>query len=180
MHAPHVWRPIVQLSRLLALVGFCGLLLLALMTTLDILMRWLLNMPLHGVNDISAVALAVVIAACLPANLAERNNVTVDILGNYLGARAKAALDAFGSFFTLVFVSLMAWRFVLYAQEVSASGQTTWVLKLPIAWAWWTTTAFIILSVPTQCAVLISDLMEAWSRPAVSGDEQNDGSASLL
>ena len=41
-----------------ALVGFCGLLLLALMTSLDVLARWLFNQPLHGVNDLSAIALA--------------------------------------------------------------------------------------------------------------------------
>lgn len=165
------WQRILQVNRVLALIGFCGLLLLALMTSVDVLARWLLNMPLHGVNDLSAVALAVIIAACLPANLAERQNITVELVGNSLGGRPKACLDAFGSFATLVFVSLMAWRFVLYSQEIASSGQTTWVLKLPIAPAWWVATGFMILSIPTQVMVLGSDLKRVWEGPRLHADD---------
>jgi TRAP-type C4-dicarboxylate transport system permease small subunit len=171
MSSQGTWQRILQVNRLLALVGFCGLLLLALMTSLDVLARWMLNQPLHGVNDLSAIALAVIIAACLPANLAERQNITVEILGNSLGGRSKACLDAFGSFATLVFVTLMTWRFVLYSQEIASSGQTTWVLKLPIAPAWWIATGFLILSIPTQLMVLGSDLKRAWQGPAPNDDD---------
>ena len=167
------WQRILQVNRVLALIGFCGLLLLALMTSVDVLARWLLNMPLHGVNDLSAVALAVIIAACLPANLAERQNITVELVGNGLGGRSKACLDAFGSFATLVFVSLMAWRFVLYSQEIASSGQTTWVLKLPIAPAWWIATGFLILSIPTQLMVLGSDLKKTWEGPRHTDDGED-------
>jgi TRAP-type C4-dicarboxylate transport system permease small subunit len=170
------WHWVLQLNRVLALVGFCGLLLLALMTSLDVFARWLLNQPLHGVNDLSAIALAVIIAACLPANLAERQNITVELVGNSLGGRTKACLEAFGSFATLVFVSLMAWRFVLYSQEIASSGQTTWVLRLPIAPAWWIATGFMILSIPTQLMVLGSDLKRAWQGPRLHAD---DGEATL-
>lgn len=171
MTSRRVWQRILQLNRLLALVGFCGLLLLALMTSLDVLTRWLLNQPLHGVNDLSAIALAVIIAACLPANLAERQNISVEFVGNTLGGRAKACLAAFGSFATLVFISLMAWRFVLYSQEIGHSGQTTWVLKLPVAPAWWVATGFMILSIPTQVLVLASDLKRAWEGPKLDADD---------
>jgi TRAP-type C4-dicarboxylate transport system permease small subunit len=168
------WRRILQLNRVLALVGFCGLLLLALMTSLDVLARWLFNQPLHGVNDLSAIALAVIIAACLPANLAERQNITVALVGNSLGGRSKACLEAFGSFAPLVFVSLMAWRFVLYSQEIASSGQTTWVLKLPIAPAWWIATGFMILSIPTQLMALGSDLKRAWQGPRLHADDDEE------
>ena len=171
------WRRILQVNRVLALVGFCGLLLLALMTSLDVLARWLFNQPLHGVNDLSAIALAVIIAACLPANLAERQNITVDLVGSALGGRAKACLDAFGSFATLVFVALMAWRFVLYSSEITNSGQTTWVLKLPIGPAWWAATGLLILSIPTQLLVLAADLKSAWNGPRPHDD---DGHLSTL
>lgn len=174
MTSSGAWQRILQLNRVLALVGFCGLLLMALMTSLDVLARWLLNQPLHGVNDLSAVALAVIIAACLPANLAERQNITVELVGNSVGGRAKACLEAFGSFATLVFVSLMAWRFVLYSQEIASSGQTTWVLKLPIAPAWWIATGFLILSIPTQLMVLGSDLKRAWEGPRPHADDEEE------
>jgi TRAP-type C4-dicarboxylate transport system permease small subunit len=178
MTADKLWLRVVQINRTLALVAFCGLLLLALMTSLDVLSRWLLNVPLPGVNDISAIMLAVIIAACLPANLAQRQNITVEFLGNALGGRGKAALNAFGSLATLVFISLMAWRFVLYAQEITASGQTTWVLRLPVAPAWWLATGFMLLSIPAQLMVLVFDLKSAFgdgTPPQLSGSDDMPG-----
>lgn len=152
------WQRMLQTTRALALVGFFGLLVLALMTTVDILCRWLINQPIYGVNDVSAIVMAVVIAACLPANLAERQNITVEFLGGALGPRGKAALDAFGGIVTLLFVTVLAWRFIPYSAEIARSGQTTWVLKLPVAPAWWVATALLMLSVPVQLVVIAADV----------------------
>lgn len=151
----------LQATRLMALLGFFGLLVLALMTTADILLRWLLNQPIYGVNDVSAIVMAVVIAACLPANLAQRQNITVTFLGSALGSRGSAALDAFGGIVTLLFITVLAWRFIPYSSEIARSGQTTWVLKLPVAPAWWVATALLMLSVPVQIVVVASDIARA-------------------
>lgn len=153
----------------MALVGFFGLLILALMTTLDVLSRWLFSAPIYGVNDVSAIVMAVVIAACLPANLAARQNITVEFLGNLLGWRAKAFLDGLGGLVTLLFVALVAWRFIPYTIEVTDSGQTTWVLKIPIAPGWWIATALLLMSVPVQLTVVIFDFSRAFGRRP-SGD----------
>lgn len=173
-----LWAVTVQASRLMALVGFLGLVGLALMTAVDILLRWLANAPIHGVNDVSAVVMVVVIAACLPANLAERQNITITFLGDAAGPRVKAALAAFGSLATLLFVALMAWRFVVYAHEVATSRQTTWVLALPIAPWWWAAAAFIVLSVPVQCVVVVADLMAAFGNGGAAEPERGDAERS--
>ncbi len=152
----------LRVSQAMALVGFFGLLVLAVMTTFDVLSRWLFDAPIYGVNDVSAIVMAVVIAACLPANLASRQNITVEFLGNLLGWRAKAFLDGLGGLVTLAFVALVAWRFIPYTVEVTNSGQTTWVLKLPIAPGWWVATAFLLLSVPVQLTVVIFDFARAF------------------
>ncbi|MDP2297074.1 MAG: TRAP transporter small permease [Pseudolabrys sp.] len=156
------WQRMLKVSRTIALIGFFGLLILAVMTTLDISLRWLFGAPIHGVNDVSAIVMAVVIAACVPANLAARQNITVEFLGNALGPRGKAFLDGFGGLFTLAFVGLMAWQFIPYAIEVTNSGQTTWVLKLPIAPGWWIATALLLAGVPVQLTVVVFDFSRAF------------------
>ena len=156
------WQRTLKVSRTIALIGFFGLLVLAVMTTLDIGSRWLFGAPIHGVNDVSAIVMAVVIAACVPANLAARQNITVEFLGNALGARGKAFLDGFGGLFTLAFIGLMAWQFIPYAIEVTNSGQTTWVLKLPIAPGWWIATVLLLASVPVQLTVIVFDFSRAF------------------
>lgn len=162
MGEDHVyWQRMLKVSRAMALIGFLGLLILALMTSVDITSRWLFGAPLHGVNDVSALVMAIVIAACVPANLAARQNITVEFLGNMLGRRGKAFLDGFGGLFTLAFVALMAWQFIPYSMEVTQSDQTTWVLKLPIAPGWWIATALLLISVPVQLVIVWFDFARA-------------------
>jgi TRAP-type C4-dicarboxylate transport system permease small subunit len=167
MDEQHIyWQRMLKVSRAMALVGFFGLLVLALMTTLDIGSRWLFGLPIHGVNDVSAIVMAVVIAACVPANLAARQNITVEFLGNALGPRCKAFLDAFGGLFTLAFVAVMACQFIPYSMEVTRSGQTTWVLQLPVAPGWWIATALLLVSVPVQVLIVVFDFSRAFRSTA--------------
>lgn len=158
-------------TRWLALIGFAGLLILAIMTTLDVLMRWLFDNPLHGVNDVSAVVMAVVIASCIPANLEGRKNISVDVLGAMTGPRATRLLDAFGGFVTLLFIAAMAWQFVGYTESMYDSGRRTWVLALPL-WPWWTAaTAFLWFAALIQLANVIHDVQRT-----LTGDAGGDAS----
>lgn len=140
----NIERRVKGASRIIALIGLFGLLALAGMTTFDILMRWLFRAPIHGVNDVSSVVMAVVIAACIPANLAMKQNISVEVLGTFGGTRFRRFLDVVASVFTLVFILLMAWRFWPYADGLRATGDRTWVLGWPI-WPWWTVSAALIM-----------------------------------
>lgn len=147
-----------NVARGFALVGFAGLLVLALMTTLDVVLRWLFQMPIQGVNDVSSVVMAVVIAVCIPANLAMKQNINVEIFGSVAGSKVKAALDTFASMLTLVFISLIAWEFIPYAQSLQETGDRTWVLGWPV-WPWWSAAALMMwFSAFVQMFVFLQDL----------------------
>jgi TRAP-type C4-dicarboxylate transport system permease small subunit len=147
-----------SVARAFALVGFAGLLVLALMTTLDVVLRWMFQMPIQGVNDVSSVVMAVVIAVCIPANLAMKQNINVEIFGTVAGPKVKAALDTFASFLTLIFIALIAWQFVPYAHSLYETGDRTWVLGWPV-WPWWSVAALMMwLSAFVQLFVFIQDL----------------------
>lgn len=156
-----------RLARLLALVGFFGLFVLASMTTLDILMRWLFAMPLQGVNDVSAVVMAVVISSCVPANLAFKQNIRVEMFGAAAGPSVERVLEAFASFLTLVFIVLISWQFIPYTWGLKSSGNTTWVLHWPL-WPWWTaSTAMLIFAAVVQVVVFVDDVLSvAKGKPA--------------
>ena len=142
----------------LALVGFAGLMVLALMTTLDVMLRWLLAMPLSGVNDVSANVMAVVIAACIPASLAARQNISVEILGPLLGGHVQRFLVFFASLVTLLFIAAIAWKFIPYTQGLYTGQRRTWVLGWMI-WPWWAvSTVFLGCAVLVQALVTLTDL----------------------
>ena len=145
-------------ARNLALVGFLGLFALASMTTLDVTMRWLFHMPIAGVNDVSSVVMAVVIAACIPATFAMRQNIRVAMLGGLWGGYLGRILEVFASLFSLGFVILIAWQMIPYVQGLFETNERTWVLAWPI-WPWWAFAAFMSgLAVLCQLAILVVDI----------------------
>ncbi len=145
-------------ARWLALVGFAGLLALALMMTADALLRTFFSAPLHGVNDVSAVVMAVVIASCIPANLADRKNISVEVLGAVLGVRTNEWLALFSSLVIFVVIALMAWEFIPFVEGMYTSGRRTWVLAWPI-WPWWSVaTVFLYYAALIQASNVIKDI----------------------
>ncbi|MDK3018823.1 TRAP transporter small permease [Pseudodonghicola flavimaris] len=165
------------LARSLALLGFTGLLILSILVVLDIILRTVADYPLKGVNDISAMVMAVVISACIPQSLLIKQSISVDVLGQFLGGRAELLLNAVASLAVLVFFGLLAWQFVPYAASVSASGERTWVLQWPVGPWWYVATGCFIVSALTQAMVLIDDIISvALGRPWAAGSTPIDGS----
>ena len=146
-----------RLAHVLALLGFAGLLILAVMVVADITLRAVVDYPLQGVNDVAAVVMAVVISACIPNALLLRQNISIEVLGQVLGGRYRSAFDLFASLAVLMFFTLVTWQFVHYAASVSASGEQTWVLKWPVGPWWWAATGCFGASVLTQVLVVVQD-----------------------
>lgn len=158
----------------LALLGFIGLFVLALMMTVDALMRSFFSAPLQGVNDVSAVVMAVVIAACIPANLAGRKNISVEVLGSVMGPTANKILRLFSSLIVFAFVALMAWKFIPFTQGMLESDRRTWVLHWPVWPGWAIATVFLIFAALIQASNVVHDVLDLfrknWSDDAVEED----------
>jgi hypothetical protein len=88
-------RRIIRATRALAIVGFVVLLVASLTTMLDVALRWVANAPIKGLSDFEALAVAIVIASCLPLVVAQRQNISIRFLGDALGPAASRWLDAF-------------------------------------------------------------------------------------
>lgn len=151
-----------RLAYILALVGFAGLLILAVMVVLDIILRAVADYPLQGVNDVAAVVMAVVISACIPNSLLVRQNISIEVLGQVIGGRVRFAIDLFASLVVLLFFVLVTWQFVFYSASISASGEQTWVLKWPVGPWWWVATACFAVSVLVQLLVVSQDAVKLW------------------
>lgn len=168
------YKQIKRLAHALALVGLAGLLVLALLVVADIVLRALVDYPLQGVNDVYAVLMAVVIAACMPNALLTKQNIAIEVLGETLGGRIRGGLDCFASAATLLFFIMLTWRFVPYADSIAASGQKTWVLKWPVGPWWWAATGLFCIAVLTQAMVLVADITRLiWPERAALGDAGN-------
>lgn len=140
-------------TRWLALIGVVGLVAVALVTIGDVLLRWLFNMPVDGVSEISRLVVAVSIASFFPMALAERHHVSIEFLGAALGKRGRLWLDVFAHLATSAFFLVLGWQFILYTIEMRESGETTWLLGWQVAPWWLVTTVFMLICIPVQLVI---------------------------
>ena len=152
---------IIRGTRALAIVGFVALLLVALTTMVDVALRWLASAPVKGLNDINGLAVAIVIASCLPLVVAQRQNISIRFLGEAIGPAATRWLDAFGSAALLAFVALVAWQLARHTAGMAESGRTTWHLRIPVTPYWTAATLLVALCIPAQAIALVADIVRA-------------------
>lgn len=151
----------IRATRVIALIGLAALLVLAIITMADVGMRWLFNQPITGVEDLAKLVVAIAIAASIPAVLASRQNITIRFIGRALGRRAELIFEIFGSIVVFVIMAGMAWQIRIYTDELRKTGETTWLLAIPVAPFWQVVSVLLFLSVPIQLVVIAGLLMTA-------------------
>jgi TRAP-type C4-dicarboxylate transport system permease small subunit len=154
-------QALVRATRGVALAAVACLLGLAALTVADVLLRWLAGAPLRGFNDFAAVASAIVCAACFPALIARRGNVTIRFAGSLLGTRANRWLDAFGALVTALFFLAMTVQYARYSLELTGAGERMAILRWPTGPFWWAVTLMIAVTALVALAVFLLDAARA-------------------
>lgn len=151
-------RGMERLALGLALSAALGLLVVALATMVDVLLRWLFKLPIPGLGEISALFTAVVVAACFPMLIANRGNVTIRLIGSALGARSARVLDSFGALVSALFFCAMTYQYVLYSAEITGAGESTPILRWPAGPWWWVVTVMIGIASVMAFVVLMREI----------------------
>lgn len=138
-----IHRSAAGFAAALAGVAVFGLLVLSLVTGFDVFMRFVFASPIRGITDVSMVAAAVLLSACLPHVVASRANITVDFVGRVAGPLAFKVLNVFGALVTFLFFAVMAWQCINFAIDMYVSRETMPTLRWPV-WPWWTAVAAFI------------------------------------
>jgi tripartite ATP-independent transporter DctM subunit len=151
----------VSLTRRIAFIGVFGMLAVTALEVFDVLARWLWDGSVPGLNEVLAMGLAATIASTFPAGAAGRINLAVDILASRFGARVLLWLRTAGAFFLLIFYVLLAWRLIVYANELTGRGAMTVILQWPQAPFIYAVAGFIALTAVVQGVVALVDLRNA-------------------
>ena len=147
--------------RVVACIGFTGLVILSLLTMVDGVSRWLALPRIPGFLDISEVVYAIVITSCFPALLIRDHNVTIRFLGKAVGGRTNYWLEFFGNVLTLAFFTILVWQFYLLTLDLQANNRVSPTLEFPIAPWWWITSIIMTITVPVQVLVVFDSLYSA-------------------
>ena len=130
-----VGRVLFQISRTFAIFGGLVLCAMALLTTISVIGRSAISMPVTGDFELIAIGTGVAVFAFLPYCQLVRENVIVDIFMSKTPFKARTFCDFIGNFFYVVIILLMLWRLPHGGIDLYDNDQMTLVLEVP---QWWT------------------------------------------
>lgn len=159
----------LALCRFLATAGMILLLLFAVSTLFDGVMRWLFSKPVYAVRDIGHLVVAVVVASCIPLAFLERSNITIRLVGK-LSERLGRVLDAIAAIIAAVVLFLIVYQFFRHAGYFASGGDHTWMLQIPVAPFWYVVTAILFVAFLVQCLVAILEILRCFGREWHSPD----------
>ncbi|MBW1861238.1 MAG: TRAP transporter small permease [Deltaproteobacteria bacterium] len=156
---------IARWTRVVAVIGLVGLVVMSLTIVLQVLARWLLNYSLLGVYDFSSLAIRISIASCFPLVFAERRNIGVRLIGK-INPRVGKVFDAFSNLVALGVFIVMFWQLLEYINNLIATKESTWTVNIPLAPWVAVATGLIVLCIPIQAFYFFIDIKSAitWNR----------------
>ena len=112
-----------------------ALLLFGLMalTTADVIGRYIFNWPLRGAFEITELLLLALIFAGLPLASRADEHVTLDFIDMILSDSGRLLLRRLVDLVCGILVLGLAWRVWVKASKIAGYGDTTDVLRLPVA-----------------------------------------------
>ena len=158
-------------TRALSVLGLIALMILAFLTLANGLLRWLINQPIAGVVDVGALAIAIAVCCCLPVAMMERSNIAFRLLST-VRPRIGRVLDAIASVAVAVVLVLMAIEFFIYAQSLVASGERTYVLKIPAAPFWFAADVILWIAAAVQLVVVAVEFGRLFGYRPITAPQQ--------
>jgi TRAP-type C4-dicarboxylate transport system permease small subunit len=121
------------LERTLGVVSAIILLILVMITCVDVVGRYFLNMPLNGAFEMTEVLLVALVFSALPLATERREHVEVDLLATIFSQNINRLLIAFGGLFTAAVLLTFSWRLTIHAMKAAEDGAVTNALEIPLA-----------------------------------------------
>jgi TRAP-type C4-dicarboxylate transport system permease small subunit len=126
-------RAVDALQTALSITSAAVLFLMMAITAVDVAGRYILNMPLPGGFEITELLLAALIYCGLPLVSQRREHIVIDSFDHFMSRGVKRGLDMTAEVVCSASLFGLAWLVFRRAVRVLDYGDTTTVLKLPLA-----------------------------------------------
>jgi TRAP-type transport system small permease protein len=123
----------VVLQRALGVTSAVVLFAMMLITAVDVAGRYLFNRPIAGGFELTEILLAALIYCGLPLVSARREHIVIDTFDPMFSRALKRGLDMVAEVVCAVALAGVGGLIFLRANRVAEYGDTTSVLKLPLA-----------------------------------------------
>ena len=122
-----------RLEIVLGSVSAVVLFLMMMVTAVDVIGRYLFNTPLAGGFELTEMMLAALIYCGLPLVSKRREHIVIDTFDTFMSSNVKRVLDIAADVVCFLTLSGIGYLIFRRAVRVADYGDTTNVLKLPLA-----------------------------------------------
>lgn len=132
-------RGVEKLALLVAILGGLGLVFIALITLANVVGRALIPFGLTSVRgqvELVQAGTAFAVCAFLPWAHLKRGHASVAIFTDMLGVRTNKIIDLVGDVVLFALAVLITWQHTLGMWDKQGFGETTFLLRLPLWWAY--------------------------------------------
>ncbi len=131
-----IGRALFFCSYVFALIGGVIMTGLAALVVTSVTGRWLLSKPIFGDFEMVALGTAISVFLFLPYCHMNRGNVIVDIFLSWAPRKVQSFFDTLGSLALAAIAGMLTWRMGIGGLDVFAYDETTYILALPLWWAY--------------------------------------------
>jgi TRAP-type C4-dicarboxylate transport system permease small subunit len=151
------------MSQALAIAGLVVLLVFAVATLCDGLLRHLINQPIEFVRDSGGLVVAVTVVACFPLAMLSRSNISIKFIDLILPDVGSRIVNAVASILVWLTFLIIAIEFFWLAQDFARSNDTTVMLGVPKAPFWYAADAMFWATVGTQTLIVVTDVIRCFT-----------------
>ncbi len=138
------WSGVVFLVRIMTYISCAALVVMALITCVDIVLR-VLHMPVKGAFDLVRLCGAVTVACAVPMTTAVKGHVAIEYFFHKLNRRGRIVVDSLMRVFMFLGFSTAAWASFGYGLRFLKNGEVTSTIEVPVFWVpWLMSVAFIV------------------------------------
>jgi len=132
---PLAWMEHVMtlLSRWTNYAGMVFLTALMVVMTVDVILRWIVNRPIRGVNELAEFSMLLLFFLTIAYTQVMKSNISVDILFNKFPLRMQAIVYLFVNLLSLGISVLLLRQAIVYNSYLADMNQQSVILKLPVA-----------------------------------------------
>lgn len=103
------------------------------LTTVDVLMRRLFDLPIKGSFELSDYLLIVVVFCSVAYVMTVKGHIVVDVFTNKYPQRFSGALSFIALILSLIMVGLICWGSIRYGLQQMSVGEASPLLGIPAA-----------------------------------------------
>jgi TRAP-type C4-dicarboxylate transport system permease small subunit len=120
-------------SLTMSVIATTIVMLMMVLVTADVLMRYFFSLPIRGSNELIESMMLIVVFLGLAYAQYNKENISISLLVDKLPQKAQAVIDSFAYVICLGVTILIAWAAIVRMGNLLDTGTYTPVLEIPIA-----------------------------------------------